>query len=332
MINRKGKRSTEYAALKRKIDRSVKAGTLLCDIKLTDDQFDVLASHAGKCIRGSYPVSPKSAPLAVFLVLAGQRYYDGGYWEHVSDAVGFAVPYKMQQKLGDAFYDFAVSHGLTVFKKEERVRNIMAQVFLPIGFEYDFFSYLFYHYFVDLNCDISRLDVAFLLDPDEGARQRLVTRGTLDFIAANPKTARIRIRRMFSVMDRVFRLEALMPRLSASDMRLIAWCGRDPTFRRESKIRNFRDRDGLSGAFTEPYVENTDVGAVLWLPGIIFRNDNVSPDIAWYLDGEVISYPAAELSITGIKTEIVRIVLEKAPPEGSVLTVRCGEYAQSFKL
>lgn len=326
------KRKTSYATVKKKIEGKLKKGALLCDIRLTEDEYAVLALYGAKCIQGRYPISGKSSTLALFLVATGQRYYDGSFWDHVSDAVGFAVPYKAQQKLGDAFYEYALSKGLTVFGREERVRNIMAQVFLPLGFENDFFSFLFYRYFVDLNCNISSLDTSFLSLGEEVARSHLVTRGTLDFIAANEKYASIRVKRMFSVMDKVFRLELLPQKLSARDKRLIAWCSKDATFRRESKSRNFSDRAGLKGAFTSPYVEQSEGKAFLWLPSVIFRNEGSMPDVTWYLDGEVISYPACELSITGIKTEIVRLEMEKAPPKGSIITVRCGHTVQSFTL
>ncbi len=306
---------TNYSILKKRIDRQIKEKKLLCDIKLTDAEFDVLAKHTALCISGRYRITEKSGAVAVFLVACGQRYYDGAYWEHVEEACGAPIPYKTRLNLGDAFYGFAKSNGIPVFSKSDRVKNVMAQCFLPKRFENEFFRFLFYGYFVDLKCDITRLPktlgeefLSAASSDDDTARMGMITRGTRDFISFYPAAANRKMRRLLLLTDKLFRFAPLPLILTASDKALIEWCEGDETFRREAKNANFGGHISRNEAFSAPYTDDTDGVATLWLPAQFFRREeNADENIVWSIDGRSAVRPAVTVSMAGIQTEVVKL-------------------------
>lgn len=318
---------TFYQTIKKKTEKQIKDGRLLCDIKFTDPEFDALAKHACKCISGRYRISEKNGALAAFLVACGQRYYDGAYWEHVEEVCGTPIPYKTRLLLGDAFYGFAQANGIPVFSKNDRVKNIMAQCFLPKNFEHDFFRFLFYGYFVDLKCDISRMpktlgeDFLSAASSDiDTARMGMITRGTRDFISLYPAAANRKMRRLLLLTDKLFRLAPLPLILTATDKALIEWCEGDETFRREATNANFGGHIYRNEAFSAPFIEEDAAGKVLWLPSQFFRTEeNANENIVWSIDGRSAVRPAVNVSMAGIRTEPVKLrITGDVPSEASV--------------
>ena len=319
---------TNYRTLKKRIDKQIKDKKLLCDIKLNDAEFDVLAKHIALCVSGRYRISEKSGAAAVFLVACGQRFYDGAYWEHVEEACGVLIPYKTRLLLGDAFYGFAVSNGIPVFSRSDRVKNIMAQCFLPDHFEDDFFRFLFYGYFVDLKCDITRLPktlgeefLSAASSDKDGARMGMITRGTRDFISFYPAAANKKMRRLLLLTDKLFRFAPLPLILTSADKALIAWCEGDETFRREAKNANFGGHISRNEAFSAPYTDETDGVTTLWLPAQFFRKEeNADENIVWSIDGKSAVRPAVTVSMAGIQTEPVKLRLTGAVPKEAGIT------------
>ena len=327
-------RITGYGTVKKRTEKQIKDGRLLCDIKLTDAEFDALANHVGQCVSGRYRISEKNGAIAAFLVACGQRYYDGAYWKHVEKACGVRIPYKTRLLLGDAFYGFAQANGIPVFSKNDRVKNIMAQCFLPDFFESDFFRFVFYGYFVDLKCDIAKLpktlgeEFIYAAQSDEDtARMGMITRGTRDFISFYPAAANRKMRRMLLLIDKLFRLAPLPLRLGASDKALIAWCESDETFRREAKNANFGGHINRNEAFSAPYTDDSEGELTLWLPAQFFRiEENADENIVWSLDGRSAVRPAVTVSMAGIQTEPVKLRLTgDSPGEASI------EYGQTVR-
>lgn len=326
------RKPTEYSKLKKRLLRDFERGVMLGDIKLSDAELDVLALYTGKCVRGSYPLGEENLPVAVFLVAVGARYYDGGYWNHVSRLCKTRLGYKEQLLLGDAFYSFASRRGTPVYNDVDRVKNILAQCLVPDFFRDDLYSFLFYHYFVDLDRSLKaskrrELYRLFEGEGDNSDRTRMITRGMRDYAGLYPTQTNKKLYRILSLMDRYFRLDRLPARLSAADKSVTEWCENDETFRRESKKGNFGDRLIKNYAFSQPYVTFEDGGCFLWLPSLMFRAEDGSDadGIAWVYGERVISYPAATIGIAGIKTEIVKFPLPIPPPPGAFVTLRCAD-------
>ncbi len=319
---------TNYRALKKRLEKQIKQGKLLCDIKLTGAEFDTLAKQVSYFISGRYKATDKNGALAVFLVAAGQRYYDGAYWEHIEEICGAEIPYKTRLLLGDAFYGFAVNNGIPVFSRSDRVKNIMAQCFLPEHFECDFFRFLFYGYFVDMKCDITRLPktlgedfISAASSETDSARMGMITRGTRDFISCYPAAANKKIRRLLLLTDKLFHLAPLPLILTRSDKALIAWCESDETFRREAKNANFGGHINKNEAFSSPYADISDGVPTLWLPAQFFRyEENADANIVWSIDGRSAVRPAVTVSMAGIQTEPVKIRLSGEIPDEAGIT------------
>jgi hypothetical protein len=319
---------TNYRTLKKRIEKQIKDGRLLCDVKLSAKEFGTLTAYVNRCVSGAYKISERNAALAVFLVAVGQKYYDGAYWEHVEEICGAEIPYKTQLALGDAFYGFAAANGIPVFSKSDRVKNIMAQCFLPEFFEADFFRFLFYGYFVDLKCDITRMPktlgedfISAASSESDTARMGMITRGTRDFISLYPAAANRKMRRLLLLTDKLFRLSPLPLILTRQERALIAWCERDETFRREATNANFGGHINRNEAFSAPFTDEADGVPTLWLPAQFFRyEENADENIVWSLDGRSAVRPAVTVSMAGIQTEPVKIRLSGEIPDEAGIT------------
>lgn len=153
---------SKYIRLRNRIYQDFPKVTLLCEIKINDEEYELLCDHFRKKyleLRRNDGKCPEDVLFCVALVQIGIRMYDGKFWEHISEVLWRQdkkqIPVNQHEWIGDLFTKTMLSFGKPIYRKKEYVNNVLMHCFVTDSFANKFFDFLYLFYNIDLERDIS---------------------------------------------------------------------------------------------------------------------------------------------------------------------------------
>ena len=153
---------SKFITLKNRIYQEFPRVTLLCNIEINDEEYNLLCDYFRKkylALRRNDGKCAEDVLFCVALVQMGIRTYDGKFWEHISEILwrqdGKIIPVNQHEWIGGLFTKTMLSFGKPIYRKNEYVNNILMHCFITDSFADKFFDFLYSFYNIDLERDIS---------------------------------------------------------------------------------------------------------------------------------------------------------------------------------
>lgn len=156
------KGNSKFITLRNRIYQEFPKVTLLCNIEINDEEYDLLCDYFRKKyleLRRNDGKCAEDVLFCVALVQMGIRTYDGKFWEHISEILWRqnrkAIPANQHEWIGSLFTKTMLSFGKPIYRKNEYVNNVLMHCFITDSFADKFFEFLYSFYSIDLERDIS---------------------------------------------------------------------------------------------------------------------------------------------------------------------------------
>lgn len=156
------KGDSKFIRLRNKIYEKFSEITLLCEIEIDDEEYELLCDYFRKKyleLRRNDGKCPEDVLFCVALVQMGVRTYDGKFWEHISEILWHhnrkQIPANQHEWVGGLFTKTMLTFGKPIYKKSEYVYNVLMHCFVTDSFANKFFDFLYSFYNIDLKRDIS---------------------------------------------------------------------------------------------------------------------------------------------------------------------------------
>ncbi len=319
--------STQERKLKNRILREFKKKSLLGDIQISDDEFDILIEYLKekyKYMKASRQHIVIDPVLCVALVQIGIRYYDKAYWPHVRRMLdGEKINANNQGWIGTSFVETLKQCGKLQVENNDNVDNILMHSFVSNVFAEKFFDFLYAFYKIDLDRDINRLDketmnelIEIIQKNDNTGRTYFLVEHTADAVRKNIKGAKIRIRRYLKLIDKAFWGEPLPLSSSNRLMQLfLTWKDNDAEFVKEKTTHGGKGKRGKK-SYASPHIKYFEKNEKfkLVLPSQIIRFNDFT-NITWNIESvhysENIEINPYAQGVTGYKTDPLEIEIKK---------------------
>ena len=321
----------EQLSLQEKLYKRIKTEfyqkTLIGDIQISDDEYDILKQYfRNQCrfLQEQTELFECDEMICVLLVQIGIRnYIDGTYWPFVQEIVP-SLSNRDYEWIGNSFLGFMRNKGKILITEKKVLASILLHGFVSDRKAPELFDFLFMFYSIDLHCDMQRMkeDETFfegLIDniksgDDKGRTYKLLEH-TCDAVRCNEQESRARLRYFLELIDKARWEQAKLP--TESDNRLIrhfiVWSKNSPAMNAErnkgSKYTNGYGRiwnpylkydykkDEFKIVLPECLIHNVPEANAMWLVEYADISRNVNID----------AFQAA----TGYMTEEKSIILEK---------------------
>lgn len=315
-------KKTPLEKLKHRIQREFIKCTYIGDIKINDDEFNMLIEELRKYFDILLKLSQKkdntSPVIAVALVQIGIRYYDGSFWSHVKNLLGIDSLNGVQQGIiGKCFINTLIKYNKIHVEENELRNNILMHCFITKYYAEDLFDFLFAYYQVDLDRDLARHDktmrnslMVSMQKGENSSRAYKIKKHTADAVSANERGCKIRVARILRFIDNAL-FENTLPTNSPNRIAqlFVDWATNSGKFNREKKHIQGLGKRGKK-RYSSPYIHfNTKTEQFeLIIPSqhIMLNEDEEMPDISLTVslnDNETVLRPALIGSVTGCKTE-----------------------------
>lgn len=156
------KGNSKFIILRNRIYQEFPRVTLLCNIEINDEEYDLLCDYFRKKyleLRRNDGKCAEDILFCVALVQMGIRTYDGKFWEHIGEILWRqnrkTIPVNQHEWIGGLFTKTMLSFGKPVYRKNEYVNNVLMHCFITDSFADKFFEFLYSFYSIDLERDIS---------------------------------------------------------------------------------------------------------------------------------------------------------------------------------
>lgn len=154
--------NSKFIILRNRIYREFPKVTLMCNIEINDEEYDLLCDYFRKKyleLRRNDGKCAEDVLFCVALVQMGIRTYDGKFWEHISEILWRQnrkiIPVNQHEWIGGLFTKTMLSFGKPIYRKTEYVNNVLMHCFITDSFADKFFDFLYSFYSIDLERDIS---------------------------------------------------------------------------------------------------------------------------------------------------------------------------------
>ena len=155
------KGNSKFIILRNRIYQEFPRVTLLCNIEINDEEYDLLCDYFRKKyleLRRNDGKCAEDILFCVALVQMGIRTYDGKFWEHIGEILWRqnrkTIPVNQHEWIGGLFTKTMLSFGKPVYRKNEYVNNVLMHCFITDSFADKFFEFLYSFYSIDLERDI----------------------------------------------------------------------------------------------------------------------------------------------------------------------------------
>lgn len=208
---------SKYIKLRNKIYQDFPKVTLLCEIEINDEEYELLCDHFRKKyleLRRNDGKSSVDVLFCVALVQIGIRMYDGKFWEHISEVLWRRkkkqIPVNQHEWIGDLFTKTMLSFGKPIYRKKEYVNNVMMHCFVTDSFADKFFEFLYLFYNIDLKRDITtNFDeicdyISDSIKNPFGKRKQLLSKYIFLSVRADRKYCKETIKTILRLIDQAF--------------------------------------------------------------------------------------------------------------------------------
>lgn len=203
-----------FSKLRNRIVREFVEVKLLCEIEISDEEFELLCSYFRKKyihIRRNVEKAVVDIIFSVALVQIGIRYYDGNYWKQVEKVLGIKnLPLAQRPWLGGTVTETLLAFGKPLVSPQEYVSNILMHGFVVDFFSVRFFDYLFQYYNLDLQRDITGLSdedldyICYSIKNPFGMRKQLLSKYMELSVRGNEEYCKKIISQALNYMDMSF--------------------------------------------------------------------------------------------------------------------------------
>lgn len=319
---RKSSKRSPLEKLKHRIQKEFEKCTYIGDIKINDEEFDLLMDEFRKYVGILFEMANKkpttSQIIAVALVQIGIRYYDGSLWPHVKRILNIDLLNGVQQGIiGRCFIDTLKKYDKIHVEEHELRNNILMHCFITKYYADDLFDFLFAYYQIDLDRDLSRNDrkmrdllMSSMQKGENSSRAYKIKRHTADAVSVNERGCKIRVARILRFIDNAL-FENSLPVNSQNRISqlFVEWANNSAKFNKEKKHMQGLGKRGKK-RYSTPYIHfnirNECFEIVIPSQYIMLNIDEELPDIKFIItigEKDIELSPTLIGSVTGCKTE-----------------------------
>jgi hypothetical protein len=321
--------STPWEKLSRRIKREMKRVKLIGDVSVDDEEFALLEERFISCYKKLVNAGVSSdyifdETFLVAMVQLGIRCYrDGRFWPEISGELGIDIPSHRHDGILRSFIKSAKKYNKRIFTENPDIENILAHGFVSNGYLDSFFDFLFTYYRIDMERDMGQCETADLvnavIEKNSHVREQLIRTHTQKAFSINTKGVKIRVRRIITLMDRLFFDDDF--RLVSSNRiysGLASWAKKSTAFAKERDSREYNGT-GTKGLrmTTSPYIKADYDGIQSFsiiIPKQLIRSDSeIFPDkilVKIKTTEKAEAYPLeiyGDRGITGFRTKEISI-------------------------
>jgi len=242
--------TTPLGKLSRRIARELKKVKLIGDVEVNLEEYQLLKDRFISCYKTLVDAGVSSAfvfdeTFLVATVQIGIRCYrEGRFWPEVERELGIDIPTYRHDGILHSFVKTAMKHNMKIFTEHSDIENILSHGFVSNAYLDSFFNFLFTYYRIDMERDMNQCKTAELvkaiIERNSHAREQLVRRHTQKAFSINTLGAKIRVRRIMRLMDRLFYDETFQL-VSSSRIYsgLASWARKSTAFAKERESREY---------------------------------------------------------------------------------------------
>ena len=311
----------EQKKLYKRIHREFKNVMYIGDIKINDDEYEILKQYmieaCNNILSGSSGVLHDADPvLATALVHFGIREYNGKFWPHFKKLFPTRNINAVQcSVIGKIFVYTLKKYNKKCLGYDEMVNSILMHAFITEYYAKDLFEFLLMYYERDLDRNLDNHTkemrnnlIQSMKREDNVGRSYKIKKHTADAVTANEIGCKIRVRRILKMIDDYMFYGVLQEQSTNRVTQLfVNWAKNSKEFAHAKRAYSV----GKKGKkrFSSPYLRfETDSRAFcLQFPAqnIPLDDDELDADILWRVTRDGISrllYAETEESVTGRKT------------------------------
>ena len=303
-----------HQRLFRRIRREFDNATYLSDIKINNDEYEILRAYLKNTIHAlgdSGDVTHEECFAVAVVQTAVRVYRDGNLWGNFFEELDCKNTALLQGSIGKKFQNILIKNKKFHVEGTRYVQNILMHCYVSDHYLAEYFGFLCKFYSIDLDRDIGRLDKYLMNDlavsicsEDHIGRSYMLVQHTGQAVAANPRGAKIRIRNHLKLMDKLFWDPGYERKTDHRIYsRMQAWAKTAEEMRLDMEIRG-SGRGRERKHFSSPYILFDRDAAIfrMVLPSQIIRRVE-NADVFWRICGKSERYVEAELteSVTGYK-------------------------------
>lgn len=256
------KMKKELDVLKRKIDGKYHKARLLGDIPISEQEYELLLEYfkdkGKKYILDQFPEVDQL--YSIILVQIGIRYYDGGFWPHVSQILGLrSLSPQQQHNLAVPFITTLKKYGKEIVNEHEYVNTILMHGFVSTHYVKNLLDFLYRFYSIDiqrdLKSDVFKPALDFLIDViqkqeeddhSQSNRSYILRKQTIDGIKHSSKRSiAMRFRWLLRTIDKYWFGEVVNRNSSSRLIREVAnWFDTSPLKKDASKATSSERKRG----------------------------------------------------------------------------------------
>lgn len=300
--------------LKKRIARELKRKKYISDIKVSDEEYDLLRAYlhyAVPIIQKMSIIPDKDLFITAVVHAAIRAYKDGNFWANFHEEIRVKQKPQYRTAIGGAFYSVLEERDMIRVAPNEYVQNILLHCFISNNYADKYFDFIYAFYRIDLDRDIDRLDRNMMnelmnsicAEENEG-RTFMLVKHIGQAMAANQRGAKIRIRSHLKLMDRFFWDDQYEIKTNHRIKGLLQeWVRKSD--RMKTDIEEYKTgRKRGKKLFSHPYIylnEETDTVSIV-LPAQSIKEYDTD-EISWHIYGkeeDVIPVEMTE-SVLGLK-------------------------------
>lgn len=316
---------SKFITLRNRIYQEFPEVTLLCNIEINDEEYDLLCDYFRKKyleLRRNDGKCAEDVLFCVALVQMGIRTYDGKFWEHISELLwhqnGKIIPVNQHEWIGGLFTKTMLSFGKPIYRKTEYVNNILMHCFITDSFADKFLDFLYSFYNIDLERDISTdFDEIsnYICDSIKnpfGKRKQLLSKYISLSVRADKRYCKEAIKTILNLIDQAFWNEFYgdFQRTRLIE-KFFTWCNGEK-FIKEIQKRKWSDHRKRK-QFRTPYLKSflDTNGFQLVLPSQLISSYIENAKLCWKIEGNKLLNFDCEIEegYTGKRTKEIPINL-----------------------